>query len=483
MPFSPSPTHTGPPAARHKSPVLRPANAGRAPIGIAIVLVAQLMLTLDTTIVNVALPKISTDLGFSPSSLSWVLNAYTLAFGGLLLLGGRLGDTFGRLRVFEIGLAVFTASSLLGGLAQSPAMLIAARAAQGIGAALAAPGVLALVTTSARDEAGKNRALALFSAVGVGGGTLGLVLGGLVTEYGSWRWTMFVNVPIGIGVLALARRFVTETPRNRGRFDFVGAIAATGAAVAVVWSLIGAPEKGWTSPQTIGGLAVGAVLLAVLAVTERRVTHPLLRPDLLRSRRRLGGLAILTLVFGSQISTFFLVVQYVQQVLNFSPLKAGLAFLPMTVGIFALSRVTPRLVGRFGQAPLLMLGTLGLTGSFAWLSNIDTSSSYFPAVFGPLLLNGIAAGLTFMPAASLVVGGVKPEHAGSASGLLQTTQQLGGAIGLAVVVSVYAAGAEPGAFVPGAHAAFLTTAAFTLTAFIVTVLALRPSRHRAAQSA
>jgi predicted MFS family arabinose efflux permease len=217
----------------------------------------------------------------------------------------------------------------------------------------------------------------------------------------------------------------------------------------------------------------------VLAVTERRVAHRLL----LRSRRRLGGLAIVTLVFGSQISTFFLVVQYVQQVLDFSPLEAGLAFLPMTVGIFALSRVTPRLVGRFGQGPLLMLGTLGLTGSFAWLSSVDTSSSYFPAVFGPLLLNGIAAGLTFMPAASLVVGGVKPEHAGSASGLLQTIQQLGGAVGLAVVVSVYAAGAVPGAFVPGAHAAFLTTAAFALLAFIVTVLAVRPSRNKAAQSA
>ncbi|WP_198545824.1 MFS transporter [Actinacidiphila yeochonensis] len=443
-------------------------------------LVAQLMLTLDTTIVNVALPRISTDLGFGPSSLSWVLNAYTLAFGGLLLLGGRLGDTFGRLRVFEIGLAVFTASSLLGGLAQSPASLIAARAAQGVGAALAAPGVLALVTTSARDEAGRNRALALFSAVGVGGGTLGLVLGGLVTEYGSWRWTMFVNVPIGVAVLASARRFVTETPRNRGRFDVVGAVAATGAAVAVVWSLIGAPDHGWTSPRTIGGLAAGAVLLAVLAVTEGRVAHPLLRPDLLRSGRRIGGLVIVTLVFGSQISTFFLVVQYVQQVLDLTPLKAGLAFLPMTVGIFALSRVTPRLVGRFGQAPLLVLGTIGLTGSFAWLSDLGTSSGYFPAVFGPLLLNGVSAGLTFMPAASLVVGGVRPEHAGSASGLLQTTQQLGGAIGLAVVVSVYAAGAEPGEFVPGARAAFLTTAAFTLTAFVVTVLTLLPTRRRAA---
>lgn len=334
---------TRPPTAPRTGPVPagRPVGSRRAAIGIAVVLVAQLMLLLDSTIVNVALPKISTDLGFGPASLSWVLNAYTLAFGGLLLLGGRLGDAFGRLKVFEAGLALFTLSSLLGGLAQSPTMLIAARAAQGIGAALTAPGVLALVTTSARDEAARHRALALFSAVSVGGGTLGLVLGGLVTEYGSWRWTLFINVPIGIAVLALARRFVTETPRHPGRFDFIGAVTATGAAIAVVWALTEAPDKGWTSPQTIGGLVLAAALATVLARTERRVTHPLLRPDLLRGRRRIGGLVIVTLVFGAQISTLFLLVQYLHEVLAFSPLVAGLAFLPMTLAIFGLSRITP----------------------------------------------------------------------------------------------------------------------------------------------
>jgi MFS family permease len=302
----------------------------------------------------------------------------------------------------------------------------------------------------------------------------------VVTDLGSWRWTMFINVPLGIAVLALARRFVTETPRRPGRFDLVGAASATGAAVSVVWALIGAPEHGWTSLRTVGWLAAGAVLLAVLTITERRVAHPMLRPALLRSRQRLGGLAVITLVFGSQISTFFLVVQYVQEVLGFGPIAAGAAFVPMTLGIFAMSRVTPQLVARFGQAPLLMVGTLGLTASFAWFSNVDTSSSYPAAVLGPLLLNGISAGLTFMPAASLVVGGVEPEHAGSASGLLQTTQQLGGAIGLAVIVSVYAAGAVPGAFVPGARAAFLTTAAFTLLAFVVATLVLRPRRRAVA---
>lgn len=442
-----------------------PGRAGA--VGIAVVLVAQLMLALDTTIVNVALPRIGTGLDFTPAGLSWVLNAYTLAFGGLLLLGGRLGDTYGRLRVFEYGLGLFTAASLLGGLAQTPALLIVARAAQGTGAALAAPGVLALLTAGAADQGARHRALALFSAVSIGGSTLGLVLGGLVTEYGSWRWTLFINVPIGLAVLLLAPRFVAGTPRRPGRFDTVGAVSATGAAVAVVWALIGAPDHGWTSARTLGALAVGAALAVVLAVTERRVPDPLLVPALLRSRRRLGGLAVTALVFGSQMSIFFLVVQYVQRVLGFSPLRAGLAFLPMTLGIFAMSRITPRLLARFGPGPLLITGTLGLTASYLWLGNVGTSSGYAAAVLGPLLLNGVFAGLTFTPAAALVVGEVGPEHAGAASGLLQTTQQLGGAIGLAVIVSVYAAGTVPGAFVPGVRTAFTAAAALTVVACLV----------------
>lgn len=460
-----------------QSPARSQRDSRRAAVGILIVLVGQLMLTLDGTIVTVALPSIGTGLGLGPSALSWIVNAYTLAFGGLMLTGGRLGDTYGRLRIFLIGLSVFTASSLLGGFAQSPALLIAARAAQGIGAALAAPGVLALVTTSARDDAARNRVLALFAAVGIGGSTLGLLLGGVVTEVGSWRWTLFINVPIGIAVLALAPRFVTETPRNPGRFDLIGALCATGAAVAVVWALIGAPEHGWASARTIGSLTASVALLTALTVTERRVAHPMLVPSMLRDRRRLGGLAVTTLVFGSQIATFFLVVQYVQRVLHFGPIAAGAAFLPMTIGIFAMARIAPKLVARFGQAPLLITGTLGLTASYVWLSNIDTTSGYVTAVLGPLLINGVSAGLTFMPAASLVMGGVEPRHAGSASGLLQTVQQLGGAIGLAVIVSVYTAGAVPGQFVPGARAAFLTTAAFTLVASTLAALILRPRRR------
>ena len=449
------------------APTDLPPHAARAAAGIALVLVAQLMLILDATVVNVALPHIDDDLGFGPASLSWVLNGYTLAFGGLLLLGGRLGDVFGRRRMFEAGLAVFTVASLVGGLAQSPGMLVGARAVQGIGAAMAAPGVLALLTTSAPDTAARNRALALFGAVSSGGMSIGLLLGGVLTDLGSWRWTLFINVPVGLVVLALTRRVLDETPRRPGRFDLLGAVSATGGAVAIVYSLISAPDHGWTSARTIGGLVLGAALIALLARTELRVEHPMLRPELLRNPRRVAGLASIALVVGGQLSMFFLAVQLIEGELGFGPLESGLAFLPLTLGIFAMSRVTPRLLGIVGPTRMIMTGAVGLATSFTLLSTLSATDSYWTGVFAAMLLNGVSAGLAFMPITVLVLSDVEPEHAGSASGLLQTFQQLGGAIGLAVIVSVYAAGSVPGEFLPGARAAFLTSAGFAGFAFVV----------------
>lgn len=453
-----------------------PPNAGRAAAGIAIVLVAQLMIVLDATVVNVALPRIDDALHFGPASLSWVLNAYTLAFGGLLLLGGRLGDVFGRLKVFEIGLAVFTIGSALGGLAQTPGQLVAARTFQGAGAALAAPSVLALLTTSAPDEAARNRALALFGAVSSGGASIGLILGGLLTDVGSWRWTLFINVPIGLAVILLAPRFVTETSRRPGRFDVVGAVAATGGAVALVWTLIGTPEHGWLSTRTVTGFVVGLALLALLARTERRHPHPLVQPHLVRNRNRVGALAVMALLMGANLSMFFLVVQYVQGVLGFGPLLAGVAFLPFSLGIFATSRVTPALIGRFGPRRMMLTGTAALVVAYAWLSTIGAADTYLAAVFGPMTMAGIGSALIFMPVTVLVLSGVEPEHAGSASGLLQTTQQLGGAVGVAVIVSVYAAGAVPGQLVPGLQPAFLTSAGFAAIALLVSAVVLRAPR-------
>ncbi|GGF36763.1 MFS transporter [Marmoricola endophyticus] len=455
-------------------------DARRAGIAIALVLSAQLMLVLDTTVVNVALPRIATDLGFGPASLSWVLNAYALAFGGLLVLGGRIGDAIGRRRAFTVGLWIFVAASALAAIAQTPADLITFRALQGVGAALAAPSTLALLTTSARDESGRLRALALFGAVSSGGLSLGLILGGALTDLGSWRWTMVINVPIGLAVLALVRRFVTETEPQRGRFDVVGAITATGGAIAVVWSLIGAPEHGWTSARTIGGLVVGALLLAGLVLTERRVAHPLVEPTLLRDRNRVGALVAMALVVGGQLSMFYLVVQLVQGSLGFGPMASGLAFLPLSLTVLVMSRFSPRVVARFGAARPLMVGAAGLVTSYLWLAEVGTTSSYAVGIFGPMLLIGLSMSLCFMPITSLVLGGVAPEHAGSASGLLQTTQQLGSAVGIAVIASVYAAGAVPGQVVPGMRGGFTAAAVFAaltlLTATALHVRAVRSAR-------
>ncbi|GAB3886085.1 MFS transporter [Terrabacter terrigena] len=484
-----APTGATPVTSSHPSISSAPADASspraarRAAIGVGVVLVAQLMLVLDATVVNVALPHIQTDLGFSPAGLSWVLNAYTLAFGGLLLLGGRLGDVLGRLRTFELGLGLFTVASLLGGLATSPAWLIAARTLQGVGAALAAPGVLALVTTSAPNEAARNRALALFTAVSSAGASIGLLLGGALTDFVSWHWTLFVNVPIGIGVLLLARRFVSETPRIRGRFDVVGAVTATLGSVAVVHGFISAADRGWTAPLTLASFVVGVALIGLFVRTENRVPAPLLPLSLVRNRTRGGALVLMALVVGAQFSTFFLVTQYLQLVLGFSPVATGAAFLPLSLAIFATSRVSARLVARVGPRPMLLVGTLGLTASFVWLSSISTTSTYAGHLLGALVLNGVSAALVFMPVTVVVLGGVERSQAGTVSGLLQTAQQLGGAVGLAAIVSVYASQSVPGQFVPGVEPAFYTSASFTLVALLVAAVVLRPRREPAPEVA
>lgn len=448
----------------------------RAAIGVGIVLIAQLMLVLDATVVNVALPEIQGDLGFTPAGLSWVLNAYTLAFGGLLLLGGRLGDVLGRLRTFELGLALFTLASLLGGLATSPTWLIASRTLQGVGAALAAPGVLALVTTSAPDEGARNRGLALFAAVSSAGASLGLLLGGFLTDVLSWHWTLFVNVPIGLVVLVLARRFVVETPRQTSRFDLVGAVSATVGAVALVYGFINAPDAGWLATSTIGSFVLGLALLGLFVRTESRVAAPLLPLALVRHRQRAAALVVMMLVVGAQFSTFFLVTQYLQRVLGFSPIATGAAFLPLSLAIFAVSRVAARLVARLGAGPLVIAGAGGLVVSFLWLAQISETSTYAVHLLGPLVLNGASAALVFMPVSVIVLGGVERSLAGTVSGLLQTAQQLGGAVGLAVIVSVYASGSIPGRFVPGTETAFQTSALFVGVALLISLVVLRPRR-------
>ncbi|UDY23162.1 MFS transporter [Nocardioides sp. Kera G14] len=430
----------------------------QSPLGLYIVLLAQLMIVLDATIVNVALPHIAT-LGFGPASLSWVLNAYTLAFGGLLLLGGRLGDVLGRRRIFLTGVAVFTVFSFVGGLAADPTMLVAARALQGVGAALAAPSVLALITTNAPDEAARNRALSAFAAVSSGGGGLGLILGGVLTEAISWRWTLFVNVPIGIAVILGVSRLVAETPRRHGKFDLVGAITATGGAVSLVYALVNAPDWGWGDARTIGLIVISILLFTGLVLTEQRHPHPLLRLGLLRNQARVAALVTAAAMFGSMLGMFYLTVQFLEDQIGLSALQAGLGFLPWPLSIFTLSRVMPRLVARFGAGRLMATGVALLVLAFAHLATLGTHAGYW-FVMPSLLVGGIGIGLSFMPVTATVLRGVEPEHAGSASGLLQTMQQLGGAIGFAIVTSVFAAHASLGesGFVHGARAGFWTAA-------------------------
>lgn len=459
----------------------RPAES-KLPLGLWVVMLAQLMLVLDSTVVNVALPHIATDLHFSNAGLSWVLNAYALAFGGLLLLGGRIGDVFGRRRTFLTGMVVFTAFSLVGGLATTPAILVAARGLQGVGAALAAPSVLALVTTSAPNEHARNRALAMFSAIASMGGALGLILGGVLTESTSWRWTMIINMPIGIGVIAalvLAPRLVAETPRREGRFDIIGALSATGGAVALVWALIEAPDYGWGSLRTVGGFVVGAILIAVLARTERRVAHPLLQPALLKSTSRVAALAVMAATYGGMLAMFFLMVQYLEDFKGYSPLITGLAFLPLPVSVFLMSRVAPRLVERFGATTLVVIGTVIRLAAFIPLTMLNTHTP-FAVVAVALMITGLSAGLTFMPLTTLALRNVEPEHAGAASGLFQTMQQLGGAVGLAVVASTFAGFAVAGDFLVGARAGFW--AATALAGLAVVAAGLLVGRPRFGRS-
>ncbi|HKU31916.1 MAG TPA: MFS transporter [Arthrobacter sp.] len=460
------------------------ALAGRrtGSIGLWLVMLAQLMLVLDATVVNVALPHIASDLHFAPAGLSWVLNGYAVAFGGLLLLGGRIGDVLGRRRTFLMGVAAFTVFSLLGGLATSPLLLVASRALQGLGAAFAAPSVLALITTSARDDGARNRALALFSAIASMGGALGLILGGLLTDTTSWRWTLFINVPIGVVILIAVPRLVAETPRRPGRFDMVGAITATGGAIAIVWALIQAGDDGWSSPRTIGGLVVGAVLIAVLAFTERRVAHPLLRPQLLRSPSRVAALAAMAATYGGMLAMFFLMVQYLEDHLHLTPMVTGLAFLPMPLSIFAMSRVVPRLVERLGAVRLVILGAALRVIAFLPLTQLGPDTN-FMVVIAALLFTGISAGLTFMPLTTLALRNVEPEHAGSASGLFQTMQQLGGAVGLAIVASTYAAFATPGDFLTGGRAGFWSATILSAVALAAVMgLVIKPRKIASRQS-
>jgi len=398
---------------------------------------AQLMIILDLTVVNIALPHIQTGLHFSTTSLAWVLNGYTLTFGGLLLLGGRAGDILGRRRVFLAGIAIFTLASLVGGLAPSAGVLLAARAVQGVGGALASPAVLALVVSSFSEGGERTRALAIYAAVVTGGSSLGLVLGGVITQWLDWRWVLFINVPIGIAVLVATPLFVTETPRQSGRFDLAGAVTSTAGVAALVYAFIRIAGDGWGDRLGLAAFGVAAVLLAAFLVIETHAPQPITPLRLFADVSRSGSFAARLLLVGGMLGLFFFLTQFLQDVLGFSALRAGLAFLPMTVLLFAVSRLMPRLMPVVGPKRLLIAGMLPVVGGMVWLTQVSPATGYWTGIFVPMVLLGAGMGVVFVPLTTASLAGVRPEDSGAASSMVNVMQQLGGSLGLAVLVAVY----------------------------------------------
>ena len=416
---------------------------GQRRLGLALLVIAtaQLMVVLDATIVNVALPHIQRALGFSGTGLEWVVNAYALAFGGLLLLGGRAGDLLGRRRVFIAGILLFSAASLAGGFATTQAWLLAARAVQGVGAAIIAPTALSLVTTTFAEGPPRNRAMSVYAAMSVTGGVVGLIAGGLLTTYASWRWVLFVNVPIGIVVALAAPRVVGETARHRGRFDLPGAVTGTGGLVALVYGLSNAattPDgvSHWDDTKVVASLTAAVVLLAAFVVTELRSKTALLPPRILANRDRTGAYLIMLCVGTALFGMFFFLTVFVQTVWGYSALKTGVAYLPMMAAIMAMSGASAQLIPRIGARPLLIAGSATATGGMYWLSRISEHSHYAAGLLGPTLVAGIGLGMLFMPLTIVALSRVRDTDAGVASSLLNAGQQVGGSIGLAVLGTV-----------------------------------------------
>jgi EmrB/QacA subfamily drug resistance transporter len=398
---------------------------------------AQLMIILDMTVVNIALPHIQTSLHFSGASLSWVLNGYTLTSGGLLLLGGRAGDILGRRRMFIAGISLFTLASLAGGLANTAGLLIAARALQGVGGALASPAVLALIVTSFPEGRERTRALGIYMGVITGGSSLGLVLGGVITEWLSWRWVLFINVPIGIAVLAVTPLFVGETPRLPGRFDLTGALTATAGVTALVYGFIRAATYGWGDHLSVASFGAAVILLAFFVLTETRARQPITPMRLFTDAGRAGSFVARLLLIAGMFGMFFFLTQFLQKVMGFSPIRAGVAFLPMTIALFGMSRLAPRLMPRVGAKPLMIAGMLPAIASMAWLSRVTPATTYWGGVFGPMMLLGVGMGLVFVPLTTASLAGVPTKDSGAASGLVNMLQLVGGALGLGILVAVY----------------------------------------------
>jgi EmrB/QacA subfamily drug resistance transporter len=404
---------------------------------LALVCVAMFMTVLDVSIVNVALPSIKTALHVTDSTLQWVLVAYTITFGGFLLLGGRAADLLGRRRMFMIGMAVFAAASLVCGLAGSIGVLIAARAAQGVGAAIVSPATLSIITTTFEEGAERNKALGIWGAMGGSGAAAGVLFGGILTKYAGWEWIFFVNVPVGAVVLLLTRPIVRESriPGLRG-FDAAGAITVTSSLALLVYAISKAPDVGWATGQTIGLLVGAAVLLAAFIVIESRQQSPMVPFRIFRVRT-VTGANVCGFFLGAVIfSNFFLLTLYVQQVLGYSALKTGLTFLATAGTVIPVAGLSQALVTRIGVRPVMTVGLALMTGGMIWYSQIPTSGSFAVHLLPGYLLVGVGMAFSFIPMSIAALAGVESHEAGLASGLINTSQQIGGALGVAIASTV-----------------------------------------------
>lgn len=459
-------------------------------IALGLLCVAQFMVILDASIVNVALPTIGEALTFSQENLPWVVNAYVLTFGGFLLLGGRLADLLGRRRVFMGGLLLFAAASLAGGFAESEGALIAARAVQGLGAAILSPAALSIVTTTFRDGSERNKALGVWGAVAGSGGAVGVLLGGVLTDGLGWEWVLWVNVPIGIGAALLAPALIRESRSESmtRSFDFFGALTVTAGVSLLVYALVDATDVGWGSGQTLGLLAIAAGLVATFVAIELRSAAPLVPFRIFRLRTLTGANVVGLLTGASLFSMFFFISLYMQQVLGFSAIEAGLAYLPLSAGIIVSAGIASQLVTRIGFKPPMALGLLLVSAGLLWFSQVSVGGSFLADVLGPSLLAAVGLGFVFVPVMIAAVSGVGEREAGLASGLINTSQQVGGALGLAVLATIansqtneiLTTGAEPlGALNEGFQSAFIAGAVIAALGLVATLVLIRGSDSKA----
>jgi EmrB/QacA subfamily drug resistance transporter len=462
------------------TPELTGSNTEGKHLGLALAVIAgaQLMIVLDATIVNVALPTIHKALNFSVDNLEWLVTAYALTFGGLLLFGGRMGDLFGKRRMFMIGIAIFAVSSLLGGFATNELWLILTRAAQGVGGAIAAPTALSLIATNFPEGPHRNRAMGVYAAMAGGGGAAGLLLGGLLVDLVSWRWVFFVNVPIAALILFLAPRALNESSTTTGHLDVPGAVTATGGMLSLVYGLSNAASHSWTAISTLLPLGLAVVLLAIFVLVETRTIGALMPLSIFKNRNRSGVYAMMLCIGTAMFSMFYFLTQFLQNILGWSALKTGLGFLPMTIGLMGAAVATSRLVGKIGIRFPLLFGPAAAVVGLELLTRLTVHSGY-GAIIVPLLIVSVGMGTSFVPLTLAAVSGVRPDEAGLASALLNTTQQVGGALGLAILSTIAISATNSKLHALGAassghfsNAAIATTHGYTTAFQVGAVIAL-----------